>query len=403
MYKIFLTVLLTCIMTVSFTGCGFLGATGEGDSEVSLETQKTSDSSNEKIVMEQPVTIINNEKVSVKVTQFFRELYNEGTADEFVWSGFEIEAENKMNKYDLSLYPRDCSLSDGQSIDFSVVGDSEVSPGQTSIIRFIRLDEADFNQLDSLYELEGNLDLSVRDNQFLYAKLGEKLAFSIPKAINNEAIVTESGEAEKEKQEAYSYVVNFLSGKTWLFNGGDDRILNYIDFNDDIAIIGQVYFDGNGIHDNGKNEYAYVISDKDITVTANGGDLIIPYSISGEKLSLGDGEYYSIDQVEKELQGYWMCKFTDESGYGHEYHLHVNHGKLRMECAAEAMGGQSGEYYYYGPFQGAYTLGIGNFDTTMRHGHEWFYNIIDGKPTILHYDTILKPGKGFPGENGYSF
>ncbi len=204
-----------------------------------------------------------------------------------------------------------------------------------------------------------------------------------------------------ENREAYSDVYAAISKNTWLFNGGGDTLLNYIDFKEDKASVGQISIDGNGAHDNGSNEYAYTISDTDITVTTDGGELVIPYSLSGQEISLGKGEYLSMSQVEEGLQGYW--KYSYNSFGKQEGYLLVDHGKLKSESATEAAGGSSGEYYYYGPYEGSYTIGLGCFETDMFKGSSWFYNIIDGTPTILKYDHVCKPAEGFPGEDGYSF
>ena len=134
---------------------------------------------------------------------------------------------------------------------------------------------------------------------------------------------------------------------------------------------------------------------------------MIPYRLSGEEIVLGEGEYFSPDQMEEGLQGYWTCTtvstFAEYSGKRNIHYLFVDHGTLKSEQAAEAVDGTDGEYYYFGPEEGSYKLGTGGFITEMRHGNEWFFNIIGGKPTILHYDNVCTPADGFPGQDGYSF
>ena len=134
---------------------------------------------------------------------------------------------------------------------------------------------------------------------------------------------------------------------------------------------------------------------------------MIPYRLSGEEIVLGEGEYFSPDQMEEGLQGYWTCTtvstFAEFSGKRNIHYLFVDHGTLKSEQAAEAFDGTDGEYYYFGPEEGSYKLGTGGFITEMRHGNEWFFNIIDGKPTVLHYDNVCTPADGFPGRDGYSF
>ena len=359
------------------------------------------DSRNEEIILEEPLQIIDDDNISVHVTKFFREVANEGTEYEFTSAGFEIEVENKTDKYDISVWPRDCSLSDRRVIEFAGWnGSGPVAPGKIADLKFIKSNGGDFEDLNSLYELEGNLDLNYIYENHSNMDLGGKVAFSIPDAIKDKSIAEKAG----ENRSAYADVFKAISENTWFFNGGGDTILNHITFKENKASLGQVYFDGNGLHDNGTDECAYVISDETITVSAKGGELSIPYHLSGEEIVLGDGEYFNSVQVEEGLHGYWTCtKHGDLSGKGNTYYLLVDHGTLKSESAAEAIDGTDGEYYYYGPDEGSYTLGIGRFITQMRHGNSWFFNIIDGKPVILHYDTVCVPADGFPGRDGYYF
>lgn len=41
----------------------------------------------------------------------------------------------------------------------------------------------------------------------------------------------------------------------------------------------------------------------------------------------------------------------------------------------------------------------------MDHGDYWFWNVVDGQPTILHYAELCQKSEteGMPGQNGYSF
>lgn len=400
MKRICLLIIL-CLTCTLFAACG---SSAEKPKENSGETavtanseavQESSESRNEEIILDEPITIIDNDIVKVNVTRFFREVFNEGTDMEFLSAGFEVEAENKTDGYEVSLYPRDCSLSDRRVIEFSIWNsNSNVPAGKIATIMFSRMNNEDFEDLNALYELEGNMDLSVRDEKYSYPDLGGKVPFSISGAKNAEAAAAAAG----ENREEYANVFAAISGNTWLFNGGEDTILNYVDFKENIAAVGQVYFDGNGLQDNGVKEYEYSISDNSITITTDGGILDIPYSLNGEDISLGDGKYFSLDQIDEKLQGYW--KYSYNSFGQQEGYLLVDNGTLRSESATSA--GSSG-YYYYGPYEGSYKLGIGCFETDLFKGRNWLYNIIDGVPTVLYFDHICVPADSFPGEDGYSF
>ena len=362
------------------------------------------DSRNEEILFEEPLQIIDNENVTIHVTRFFREVANEGTEYEYISAGFEIEVENKTDKYDISVYPRDCSLSDRRVIEFvSWNNGGSVAPGKIATMTFARKDNEDFEDLNVLYELEGNLDLDYIYDRHSNMDLGGKVPFSIPDAGRDKSIAEEAG----ENRSAYEDVFKAVSANIWFYNGGEDTVLNYIAFRENKASLNQVYFDGNGFHKNDTEECPYTISDEEIIVSAKDGEFVIPYRLSGEEIVLGEGEYFSPDQMEEGLQGYWTCttvsNFAEFSGKRNIHYLFVDHGTLKSEQAAEAVDGTDGEYYYFGPEEGSYKLGTGGFITEMRHGNEWFFNIIGGKPTILHYDNVCTPADGFPGQDGYSF
>jgi hypothetical protein len=198
-----------------------------------------------------------------------------------------------------------------------------------------------------------------------------------------------------------------LDGCTWYFNGGSDTTLNRISFSGTEATIAQVYFDGNGKHDNGENDYDFRVDSANISVTlADGSSLDIPYNINGENVTIGSGDYYTIEEIDAAIQGCWNMR-NSETFFGMktvtDKSISFDNGKVVSEQASLANGSTSGDYYYYGPYEGTYTLNFGGLDTEMYRGGEWFFNIIDGTVTILNYDHICSPSDGLPGENGYSF
>ena len=76
---------------------------------------------------------------------------------------------------------------------------------------------------------------------------------------------------------------------------------------------------------------------------------------------------------------------------------------MRIEEAAEAMNGAPGEYYYYGPYEGTYTIGDGTFVTDADHGDRYFFNVYEGEVNVFHYGSEMKRGEGLPGQDGYVF
>ena len=242
------------------------------------QTQEKSETRNEELVLNEPVTIIDNDKVIVKVTKFFREVLNEGTENEYINAGFEIEAENKMDGYEISLYPRDCSLSDRHVIEFSIYGNNNVAPGKIATMKFIRLDGKDFENLDVLYELEGNFDMSVRDDKYSYSDLGGKLAFSIPEALKAGTAVaeepvegTESAEDRKSPDFSEEEIDEQLQGE-WELNDGNGGTFY---FNE-----GEITVESNGMTLSGTYEISIEKSCIDGHFTSNDGKIVnihLPY------------------------------------------------------------------------------------------------------------------------------
>ena len=216
--------------------------------------------------------------------------------------------------------------------------------------------------------------------------------------------------AVKAKEElmyvTYADVFEALKQETWYFNGGSDTILNYLTFADKEANLGQVYFDGNGKHDNGSNACSYIVDDVNVTITmVDGTELAIPYEMKDSKVVL-DKDYVSSTDVKAGIVGYWKTRYSQTilgNTGTYEDNIYIGEDSLEYEHACTAYGYSNGEYYYYGPYTGTYTLGVGSFETEMKHGHEWFFNIIDGKVVVLHYTHVCTPSDKLPGEDGYSF
>ena len=307
------------------------------------------------------------------------------------------------------------------SIKFTELGDYENSKEMVKICRYEEakalMDAGEFEEARKIFADLGDYERSAENVK----ECDYQVALGLYEAGNLEAALdafqkisgyndvdTRIEEIKKELvKQQYGPVFDALKGNTWFFNGGADTILNGISFEEDTASIAQVYFDGNGKHDNGSTDHPYTVDDQNIIVTlTDGSELKIPYVLSDGKVSLGNSDYYSLQEIDAELQGYWNMRnastilglktVTDKN-------IFIDNGKVISESASLANGSTTGEYYYYGPYQGTYTLNFGGFDTDMSHGNEWFFNIIDGKVTLLNHDHICTPTDKLPGENGYSF
>lgn len=213
----------------------------------------------------------------------------------------------------------------------------------------------------------------------------------------------------------YGDVFDALDGNTWFFNGGLDTILNAVTFAGEGATITQFYYSDNGKQNNGSHTSFFSIDDKNIIIPkADNSELTISYTFSDGTLSLGENEYFSIDDVEAGIQGYWTCRYsipvlgiyTEE-----EYNVYFNNGKVVNENAALAYGSTSGEYHYYGPDEGSYTIDSNGLvvDLGSAEGSAtaeelgYGFNIIDGKVAVLMFRYVFTPSDKLPGRNGYKF
>ena len=187
----------------------------------------------------------------------------------------------------------------------------------------------------------------------------------------------------------YDDVKAKLSGNTWYYNGGSDTILNMISFGDESATINQISFDGNGAHEEGGNEFAYTIDDSNIVVTmADGSELAIPYTLDGDTFTLGNGGYFTLDEVDAGIQGAWTTKSTKTIAgktITSEQDIEFKDGTVASQNGTMAEGSD----YFYNVYEPtSYSLGNGTLETDMMHGSSWFFNIIGDAPTILYYDNV---------------
>lgn len=202
----------------------------------------------------------------------------------------------------------------------------------------------------------------------------------------------------------YGDVLEALDGGVWYCNGGGDAILDRLTFSGAEVEIEQKDLSN---YTQASNICTYLVDDENITVTSpEGGEMVIPYKMEGEALVLDSG-YKTAEQIDAEIQGCWRLR-TAETLLGmnleNEFNIKFDNGSVVSESAAKAYGGRNGEYYYYGPYKGSYTIGFGAFETEMGHGSDWEFNIIDGKAVILHFSSVCQPSsKGLPGKNGYKF
>ena len=129
-----------------------------------------------------------------------------------------------------------------------------------------------------------------------------------------------------------------------------------------------ISYDGNGKHDNGSNTFAFTVDDKKILITmADGSEMEIPYTLEGDSIKLEKDKYFTIEEIDEGIQGYWNVRSTFRDLLGKnsssEHTIYFNDGKVISESATGATGGAPGEYNYFGPETGSYTLNFGGINT----------------------------------------
>lgn len=388
-----ISLLLALVLCLSLCACGSSGQTN---------TPAASQDNNEMIEFED-IIVADDMNVTIELVNFYVEEYNwtEGKQQEkIVTFRFTNKTEQELllnpgnfylnnEKTYVSMENGSVSLEAGRAGKYSFLVAEDTSPEHTAL-----------KSLEELYNLEGTFSGLIINGDPYKNKILD-VSFSIPKAMNGEVSVMAAPDLEK-----YGEVVTALTKNAWYFNGGADTVMNSISFSDSTATIAQVSYDGNGKHDGATNTYAYTLNDNTIIVTlADGSPLEIPYTYSGNSIIL-DGGYLTPDDVVSGLQGFWTL--NDKSNYGHSLHyVYIDGNTITSEKASAALNGAAGDYYWYGGdgYSASYQLDFGSFDTTMRHGSEWFFNVIDGKATLLHYNMVCSPAdiSKLPGENGYSF
>ena len=213
---------------------------------------------------------------------------------------------------------------------------------------------------------------------------------------------------EELTRQLYEPIYDMLEGETRYYNGGSDTVLCSISFSGTNVTIKQMISDGNGVHVGATNDYPYTVSDTFIEVEKSGGSTMrIPYVLSGNTLTLGNGDYYSLEEIDDALQGYWKLRESGNDsfmGCAAELNVYINNGSWTYEHASEAYGSSYGEYYYYGPYSGNYSLNSsGGFSGSMEYRYEFSFNIIDGTVKLLHFGHVCTRTTGLPGQYGYSF
>ena len=205
----------------------------------------------------------------------------------------------------------------------------------------------------------------------------------------------------------YGEVIQLMTEGTWFYESDAELSVNRISFTQDAAVISQISYTGNGKSISEETSFSYLVDASNIIVSlADGSEHVIPYAVDNGMLKLGHNDYYTIEEVDAELQGYWTSRESDKIlgiSTSSEYKISIDHGVIKYENAAKAYGGRNGEYYYYGPHEGTYTITAYGLNADVRNGLLFGFGIVDGKVTLIRATHVCVPGSGLKGEKGYSF
>lgn len=218
----------------------------------------------------------------------------------------------------------------------------------------------------------------------------------------------ESANNELNRQK-YSNVYDALEDNTWYFNGGSDTTLNSVTFDEDTATIAQVEMVMVNLEtstyervDNGSNSYSYTVNGDSISIVMdNGSDLVINYSMSNNDIELGGNDYYTIEEVDAAIQGYWKC-CVQQSSFYREVNFYINGNHITEAQAFED--DQLPYDYVVSSQECTYTLFFGGFEANLKwgFGDKLFWNIIDETPTVFWGTNIgIRSNNCLPGEAGY--
>ena len=392
-----IALLLALVLCLSLCACGASGKTNPTDVSMDSGNTASQDSNNEMIEFEN-IIVADDMDVTIELVNFHTKEYNWTTGmqqEKIVTFRFTNKTDQQLSLHSGNFYldnekayvcmeDGNVSLEAGRAGKYSFIVAENTAPEHTAL-----------KSLDELYKLEGTFSGRI---EYDSSRKDVDISFSIPKAINGEVTAMASPDLEK-----YGEVVAALAKNVWYFTGGADNVMTAITFSDSAASISQVSYDGNGKHEGAINAYPYTLDDNTITVTlADGSPLAIPYTRSGDSVILDGGRYMTPDDIVSGLQGFWTLEDN-----GSIHYVHIEGDTITSEKASAASNGAPGDYYWYGGegYSASYQLNFGGFDTTMRHGKEWFFNVIDGKATLIRYGKVCSPAEisELPGEKGYSF
>lgn len=234
-------------------------------------------------------------------------------------------------------------------------------------------------------------------NRFLSLILCLSMFFSLASCKKNTEVVVD-----------YSAQKQAISGTKWYSAMDIPNGIVIWNFFEDSVEKTDYSFDGNWMHKL-TTTVADITFQKDvIKVEFEDTTQLIPYMFKNNEILLKEGEFFTPKDIELGIQGCWTVRTSKydeifDVNTENEYNIQFDNGIMRNENAAKAILGEPGEYYYYGPNEGKYTIGDGSFETDCKDGDEYFFSVYQGIVRIFHAGNEMKHIEQLPGEMGYVF
>ena len=252
------------------------------------------------------------------------------------------------------------------------------------------------------------------ENRYLYAESLFAAGSYAEAAAIYESISSYPGAADRlaaaQKEMMYvTYADLFaaLENGVWFYEDTSVNAVNVLSFTRENANLKDVWYDGNGAHVSADIPCAYTVDDMNITITLQDQtQMVIPYVMDGTNV-IFSGEYFTAQQVEEALQGYWgllKLNYNMITGFAYgEYIYYFNNGSVEFESAVEAYGYDDGTYYYYGPDYGTYTIGTDGLVVDASNNWQFGFLISEGEVVMCRCGDICSRYSGFKGLEGYDF
>ena len=197
-------------------------------------------------------------------------------------------------------------------------------------------------------------------------------------------------------------VLKLINKQILYYNCGSDVELCQAIFNNDKVTINYIKYDGNGGHVTA-NDYNWNVDNNNITIN---DDLKIPYNIENNNITFDKNAYFTPEEIQKGIQGYWKL---DNTTYvlgqiiKGKVNIYINGNNITYQDATQSKYDPN-EYFYSGPEEKTYTLENGQIQIDSDAANSpYYFNIIEGEVKVLYYYKVMERTDSLPDVNSYKF